>query len=136
MNDVVKCLEGGEGAAQFLKITLVNMKKMAKECSDKAEEVDKDFTLWLAYIQKLHAAILAGETNVDVKRAANQTQLLATQAQQTANQKTLDAAQKAMDTLGDTMATAREAYKKASDESPKGKSLDPYLCNLALTSLG
>ena len=109
---------------------------MSKECSDKAEEVDKDFTVWLAYIQELHAAILAGETNVDVKRAANQTQLLATQAQQTANQKTLDAAQKAMDTLGDTMATAREAYKKASDESPKGKSLDPYLCNLALTSLG
>ena len=125
MNDVVKSLQGGEGAAQFLKITLANLKKMSKECSNKAGEVDKDFTVWLLYIQELHTATVAGETNVDVKRAANETQLLATQAQQTANQKTVDAAQKAMEMLGETMVTAREAYKKASDESPSGESLQP-----------
>ena len=136
MNDVVRSLQGGEGAAQFLKITLANLKKMSKECSNKAAEVDKDFAVWLAYIQELHAATLAGETDVDVKRAANETQLLAAQAQQAANQKTVDAAQEAMETLRETVVTAREAYKKASDESPKGESLNPCLCNMVLTSLG
>ena len=121
VNDVIKALGGGQGAAQFLKTTLSNIKSLSKDCSSNAEDVDKRFSDWLGYVQELHAATLAGETDNDIKRAANQTQLLAAQAQQTANEKAVEGAKKAMDELGETLTTTREAYKKASDEFPSGK---------------
>ena len=96
------------------------MKKEAKECSSKAAEVDKSFSEWLGYIKELHQCCVAKETSNEKQRAANATEMAAKQAQQTANKDTVAAAKKTMNELDGTLEVAREAYKKSSDEFPKG----------------
>ncbi|KAI1269761.1 hypothetical protein F5Y18DRAFT_109420 [Xylariaceae sp. FL1019] len=126
VNIVTQCLSAGPEATSQLKMTLASMKSQAKECSGKAAEVDKDFSNWLAYIEELHHCCLAKETSNTKQRTANATQLAAKQAQLEVNKNAAAEAKKVMGDLGETLTVTREAYKKASDEFPKGSYLRPY----------
>jgi hypothetical protein len=115
---MLEYLQDPQYARKLLGPQMKQLKASADDCFDRAMRIDKKFDEWLMFTSELHATCVSIESDEEEKLRATELTLTAQESrfdpQQNADPKAMS------ERLGKQLTVATAAFKKASDELPKG----------------
>ncbi|KAK6518148.1 hypothetical protein TWF506_005308 [Arthrobotrys conoides] len=117
---VIECLNSPPNAKKYLSLRMDQLKKAAVDCHQTSLLMDRKFEEWLVYICKFHVSCVEQQSTTERQRQQNELDLKTEDIKEKAAQENVSIMKEQSENFKDQVKEAREDYRKAMDNFPKG----------------